>query len=120
MLIECKNDKEKVAMGLLSYLPDFKNLANLKDEIQLNKNSTEFCLYLYRSKVPNFIGVIGTQISKHFVIIRYLSFAPDYRQAKYEARAVQELAQNSPSKVITAVPEYIYLIKYLKKGTKNE
>ena len=83
MLIECKNDKEKVAMGLLSYLSDFKNLANLKDEIQLNKSSAEFCLYLYRSKAPNFIGVVGTQSSKHFVIIRYISFAPDYLKAKY-------------------------------------
>ena len=119
MLIECKNDKEKVAMGLLSYLSDFKNLANLKDEIQLNKSSAEFCLYLYRSKAPNFIGVVGTQSSKHFVIIRYISFAPDYRKVKYEARAVQELAQNNPSKVITAVREYIYLIKYLKKDKEK-
>lgn len=118
MLIECKNDTEKVAMGLLSYLPDFKNLANLKDEIQLNKNSAEFCLYLYRSKDPNFIGVIGTQANKQFVVIRYISFAPDFRKDKYEAKAVQELAQSNPQKRITAVPEYIDLIKYLKKDSK--
>ena len=63
--------------------------------------------------------MVGTQSSKHFVIIRYISFAPDYRKAKYEAKAVQELAQNNPSKVITAVPEYIYLIKYLKKDKEK-
>ena len=69
MLIECKNDKEKVAMGLLSYLPDFKNLANLKDEIHLNKNSNEFHLYLYRAQDPNFVGVIGTAIFRLLLII---------------------------------------------------
>ena len=118
MLIECKNDKEKVAMGLLSYLTDFKNLANLKDEIHLNKNSNEFHLYLYRAQDPNFVGVIGTQANKQFVVIRYLSFAPDYRKEKYVAQAVNELAQANPQKIITAVPEYIELIKYLKKDTR--
>ncbi|BDR60459.1 reductase [Lactobacillus xylocopicola] len=105
-------------MGLLSYLPDFKNLDNLKDEIQLNKNSPEFRLYLYRAENPNFIGVIGTQNDEHFVVIRYLSLAPDYRQPKYEAKAVCELAGSNPQKKVTAVPEYVYLTKYLPK-TKN-
>lgn len=115
MLIECKNDKEKVAMGLLSYLPDFKNLNNLKDEIQLNKNSPEFRLFLYRDQNPNFVGVIGTQWDGKFIIIRYLSLVPDYREPKYEAEAVRELAANNPQKTISTVPEYIYLIKYLEQ-----
>lgn len=115
MLIECKNDKEKVAMGLLSYLPDFKNLANLKDEIQLNKNSKEFRLFLYRDHNPNFVGVIGTQCDEQFVVIRYISLAPDYRKKKYEEQAVCELAASNPQKKITTVPEYVYLMKYLKK-----
>ncbi|WEV71576.1 reductase [Lactobacillus sp. ESL0785] len=120
MLIECKNDKEKVAMGLLSYLPDFKNLANLKDEIALNKNSSEFQLYLYRGDDANFVGVIGTQNNAAFVIIRYLSFAPDYRSHKYEAAAIRELAASNPKKKITALPEYTYLLKYLTENNNNE
>lgn len=120
MLVECKNDKEKVAMGLLSYLPDFKNLDNLKDEIQLNKNSDEFQLYLYRAKNPNFVGVVGTQWNNQFIVIRYLSLAPDYRGEKYEAQIVRELAANNPQKKITAVPEYINLIKYLAQNKNHE
>lgn len=115
MLIECKKDQEKVAMGLLSYLPEFKNLDNLKEEIKLNKTSSEFQLYLYREKEANFIGVIGTQNDAHFIIVRYVSLEPDYRQAKYESRIIQELASSYPNKKITAVPEWIYLIKYLTK-----
>lgn len=120
MLIECKNDKEKVAMGLLSYLPDFKNLDNLKDEIQLNKNSKEFRLFLYRDQDSNFVGVIGTQWDGQFIIIRFISLAPDYRQKKYEAKAVCELAANNPEKKITTVPEYVYLLKYLKQNKNHE
>lgn len=116
MLIECKNDNEKTAMGLLSYLPDFKNLNNLKEEIKLNKNSSDFQLYLYRNSNSNFIGVIGTQNDSHFVIIRYISMAPGYREEKYETKAVQELASIYPKQRVTAVPEYTYLIKYLDKS----
>lgn len=115
MLIECKNDKEKVAMGLLSYLPDFKNLANLKDEIRLNKNSKEFRLFLYRDHNPNFVGVIGTQWDEQFIVIRYISLAPDYRKKKYEEQAICELAAGNPQKKITTVPEYVYLMNYLKQ-----
>ena len=36
MLIQYKKDYEKTAMGLLSYLPDFKNIENLYDSIEYN------------------------------------------------------------------------------------
>ncbi|MDF7668381.1 MULTISPECIES: reductase [unclassified Lactobacillus] len=120
MLIECKSDKEKVAMGLLSYLPDFKNLANLKEEINLNKTSSEFQLYLYRGDEANFVGVIGTQNDANFIIIRYLSFAPDYRNAKCESAAVRELAATNPKKKVTALPEWTYLLKYLIEDKHHE
>lgn len=84
MLIEYKKDNEKVAMGLLSYLPDFKNLENLKEEIKLNRNSDEFKLYLYKNEDNNIIGVIGTQINRSFIIVRYLSLAPGFREKRYE------------------------------------
>ena len=70
MLIQCKKDKEKVAMSLLSYLPDFKNLDNLRDEIKLNKNSEEFRLFLYRDDDPNFVGVMGTQWDNEFIVVQ--------------------------------------------------
>lgn len=65
-------------MGLLSYLPDFKNIENLKEEITLNQDENDFILYLYRNSQNNMVGVIGTQVSNQFVIIRYLSLAPGF------------------------------------------
>lgn len=115
MLIDYKKDNEKVAMGLLSYLPDFKNLENLKEEIKLNQNNDEFKLYLYRDDDNNINGVIGTQIINNFVIIRYLSLAPGFREKKYEQKILHDLKNNFPKMRITAVPEYTYLIKDLNK-----
>lgn len=45
MLIQYKKDYEKTAMGLLSYLPDFKNIENLKEEISLNQEDNDFVLF---------------------------------------------------------------------------
>lgn len=115
MLIEYKKDNEKVAMGLLSYLPDFKNLENLKEEIKLNRESDEFNLFLYQNDDQNIVGVIGTQTANNFIIIRYLSLAPGFREKKYENEILKDLVNSQPKMRITAVPEYTYLIKDLNK-----
>lgn len=111
MLIQYKKDFEKTAMGLLSYLPDFKNLANLKDEMKLNESDNDFQLYLYRDDDSNIVGVIGTQNTEQFVIIRYLSLAPGYRDENTEKKILADLQDNSPKKKIAALPEYMYLLK---------
>ena len=79
MLLQYKKDYEKTAMGLLSYLPDFKNIENLKEEINLNQEDNDFVLFLYRNDQNNVVGVLGTQMTDKSIIIRYLSLAPGFR-----------------------------------------
>lgn len=111
MLIQYKKDYEKTAMGLLSYLPDFKNIENLKEEISLNQEDNDFVLFLYRNKQNNIVGVLGTQITDKFIVIRYLSLAPSFREISYEKDIFAELKNEYPNKRITAVPEYTKLLK---------
>ncbi len=59
MLVPYKKDYEKVAMGLLSYLPDFKNLQNLKEEMQLYAEEPAHQLYLYWDEDQNIVGLAG-------------------------------------------------------------
>ena len=115
MLIQYKKDYEKIAMGLLSYLSDFKNIENLKEEITLNQDENDFILYLYRNSQNNMVGVIGTQVSNQFVIIRYLSLAPGFREISNERKIVDELKYEYPDKRITAVPEYTNLLKTVEE-----
>ncbi len=49
MLIQYKKDYEKIAMGLLSYLPDFKNIENLKRLIRMKM--TLFCIFIVIVKI---------------------------------------------------------------------
>lgn len=111
MLIQYKKDYEKTAMGLLSYLPDFKNIENLKEEISLNQEDNDFVLFLYRNKQNNVVGVLGTQMTDKFIIIRYLSLAPGFREISYEKDIFAELKNEYPNKRITAVPEYTDLLR---------
>lgn len=113
MLTKYKKDNKKVAMGFLSYLDDFKNFKNLQDEMKLYETDPEFHLYMYRQKGSDIIGVVSVQEGDHFVLIRYLSMAPGYRDERYVERVVNELANEYPDKTIMTLPEYTYLLKYV-------
>lgn len=102
-------------MGLLSYMPDFKNLENLKEEMALNQEDNDFLLYLYRNEQNNIVGVLGTQLANQFVVIRYLSLAPGFREPQYEKEIIAELKNEYPDKRITAMPEYSRLLKMVEK-----
>lgn len=113
MLIPYKKDYEKIAMGLLSYLPDYKNLINLQAEMSLIQKDNEFHLYLYRDNKNNVMGIIGTQETDKFVVIRYISLAPGYRDEMVAKEMVIELKQTHLDKQLSALPEYTYLLKML-------
>ena len=116
MLIQYKKDFEKTAMGLLSYLPDFKNIDNLTEEIKLNEKDNNFVLYLFRNNEGNIVGVIGTEEENNFIIVRYISLAPGFREKKYEKKVINNLQDNNPNMTISALPEYTYLLKLLKNN----
>lgn len=103
-------------MGLLSYLPDFKNFDNLKDEIKLCQENKDFVLLLYRNSEGNIVGVVGVQETENFIVIRYLSLAPGFRDESYQREIMQELSEINHQKKITALPEYSYLLKLKNKN----
>ncbi|MDN6028748.1 MAG: reductase [Lactobacillus sp.] len=115
MLITYKSDYEKITMGLLSYLPDFRNLDNLKEEMHLNQVTPDFQLYLYQTGDDNKVGVVGVQVTEGFLVIRYLSLAPGYRDDHQRQIVVTELMHEYPKRRVSALPEYSYLLKFATK-----
>ncbi|GHV99899.1 reductase [Lactobacillus nasalidis] len=118
MLVPYKKDYEKVAMGLLSYLPDFKNLQNLQEEMQLYAADPAHRLYLYRDQEQNIVGLVGCEIGSGCQVLRYLSLAPGFRDDEHFTRLMQELKQESGKLKLLTVPEYTYLLKYLKNDER--
>ncbi|MCH3904250.1 MAG: reductase [Lactobacillus sp.] len=121
MLFKYRQDYEKTVMGFLSYLPDFKNLNNLRQEMKLYNNpDNHFEIYLFsKSQQSDYLGIIGLQHEPKFVVVRYIALAPDIRNQHYEKILMQELQNTFPQENITAVPDYTYLLKYLRSDQTN-
>lgn len=45
MLVKYKNDYEKIAMGLLSFIPDLKDVGHLKTELKMYTEDDSHALY---------------------------------------------------------------------------
>lgn len=105
-------------MGYLSYLDDFKNLENLKEEMQLyttsDKENEQFEVLLFSGKHQDIRGILGLQLVSSCIVIRYVSLDPSYRNDQTLQIIMKELQQYYPKQKITTLPDYVYLLSFLK------
>ena len=109
MISKYKKDYEKTVMGYLSYLPDFK----------YTSDSNQFEVLIYKQK-GNARGIIGIQEEKDFIIIRYLSLDPTMRDSETKRLVMKDLKHLYPDKMITALPDWAFLLSYLKEDKTDE
>ena len=82
MLVKYRKDYEKIAMGLLSFLPELRDYDQLASAIKfsLDKN---YQIYLWKDTEDNhFIGIIVIEVGEKYVLVRHLSFTPTDRSGK--------------------------------------
>ncbi|HHY71680.1 MAG TPA: GNAT family N-acetyltransferase [Bacillus bacterium] len=77
MLIRYKKNYEKIAMGLLSFMPSEKDLKRLQNTIKLYEEEENWHLYLYKEE--DIIGAIGVKIKDDVAELRHISVNPSYR-----------------------------------------
>ncbi|CCI81543.1 hypothetical protein [Lactobacillus hominis] len=119
MLSKFKKNYEKQVMGFLSYIPEFKNLENLQEEMKLYKEENQYQVLIFKGSDEDCRGIIAVQESDDFVVIRYLSLDPSFRTADVEKEVITELQHAYPDKMISAMPDYTYLLKYVERDDKN-
>lgn len=120
MLSKFKKNYEKQVMGFLSYIPEFKNLENLREEMQLYKDEDQYQVLIFKGRDGDCRGIIGIQESDEFIVIRYLSLDPSFRNMKVEKQVITELQQLYPQKMVSAMPDYTYLLKYTKQESEDD
>ncbi|ETY74246.1 hypothetical protein [Lactiplantibacillus fabifermentans] len=98
MLVKYRKDYEKVAMGLLSLLPDFKDIAHLQMEMQWYQSTGNHQLYLWRQADGDFSGVIGIEVGPDFVLVHHNSLSPEERNSANQGQMLDELAALYPGK----------------------
>lgn len=97
MLIRYKKNLEKIAMGLLSFMPEQKDVKILQTTIEQYGSNENWHLYLWR-KDEDVLGAIGLKIEDNMsAIIQHISVDPSHRNlgiGKNMVREVKKIYEN--------------------------
>ncbi len=92
MLIRYKKAFEKIAMGLLSFMPNEKDIKKLKETIHSYENDDNWVLYLWK-KNDEYVGIVGLVTdSNSMATIQHVSVVPSYRGEGVAKEMLQEVA----------------------------
>ena len=78
MLIRYKKSYEKIAMGLLSFMPEERDLKQLQTTMKMYETNEDWQLYLW--KETDLVGLIGAVINEETVEIQHISVNPSHRE----------------------------------------
>jgi|SRR5690625_4536871 len=91
MLIRYKKNHEKIAMGLLSFMPVEKDVKQLQQTMKEYETNPNWHLYLWRED-DDVIGAIGLKIEDEInVVIQHVSVNPSYRNIGIGQKMVKEV-----------------------------
>ncbi|MEH7096889.1 GNAT family N-acetyltransferase [Neobacillus vireti] len=102
MLIRYKKTFEKIAMGLLSFMPDEKDLKKL--QLTMKEYETEENWQLFLWKEEDIIGLLGVLFDHpgNQIIIQHISVNPSHRFQGIGKKMVRALKEMYADKVIIA------------------
>lgn len=118
MLVPYIGRYEKIVMGLLSYIPEFKEFSELKEEMD-KINQEERKIYLWKeADSDNIIGLVGFDQydDTDTLVVRYLSINPSFREEGLTYDLLTALKKEFPVYSLTGV---ISLSTILSKWTKR-
>lgn len=98
MLIRYKKNHEKIAMGLLSFMPVEKDVKHLQQTIKEYETNPTWHLYLWKEG-DDVIGAIGLRIEDDLnVIVQHITVNPSYRNIGIGSKMVEEIKQQYGTK----------------------
>ncbi|WP_367619259.1 GNAT family N-acetyltransferase [Planococcus shenhongbingii] len=118
MLIRYKKSCEKIAMGLLSFMPGEKDLKKLKQTIQKYEENADCHLYLWR-KGDDFIGLIGVELEDSHFTVHHISVMPSYRGEGIGRAMVEKIQQILEPREIRASEETKEFVEMCRKVKKS-
>lgn len=89
MLIRYKKALEKIAMGLLSFMPDEKEVKRLQQTIKEYETNDDWQLLLW--KEDDILGAIGLRIEDdNHIVVQHITVNPSHRNLGIGRKMVQE------------------------------
>lgn len=91
MLIRYKRDFEKIAMGLLSFMPKEKDLKKLQATMKEYEKNPDWQLFLWKES-EDFVGIIGISFQKNgSALLQHVSVNPSHRDSGIGRKMIEEL-----------------------------
>lgn len=100
MLIKYKKAYEKFAMGLLSFMPNERDIKKLQQTMKNYETDDHLQLFLWKDE--EIIGLVGTEIFSDVIEIQHVSVNPSFRQQGVGKSMVRALKELYPDKEIKA------------------
>ncbi|MDN6195967.1 MAG: N-acetyltransferase [Atopostipes suicloacalis] len=121
MLISYNDDYEKITMGLLSYITDFKDPKRLAEELALYEDDSSREIYLWQSEeTKNLIAVLGIEEEGEIVLLRHIAIDPSFRKEGLIYVLLDHLVEKVHGKKIVGTLETASIIsKWQKKKNQN-
>jgi len=98
MLLKYRSDYQKIAMGLLSLLPNFKDWDRLQRERAGYQGGDDRTLYLWKDENDDFAGALGTEDQGNFLVVRLITLMPDKQMTENTWHMLDQLATAVPDK----------------------
>lgn len=100
MFIRLNQTNKKIAMGLLSFMPQHKKVKELQKTIERYEKSKKWKLYLWKEE--DLIGVLGIHYEDDATVtIQDICVNPSYRNQGIGRKMVQELEKKFVAKGIS-------------------
>ncbi|MCH4008318.1 RibT protein [Companilactobacillus sp.] len=112
-----REENQKIAMGFLSYIPDLKDMSNLEQELKLYDEDENRQLYLWKSNVEDYSGIVALSFSTKTVFIEYISLNPSYRSQSNHFKIFDDIKRKFPNYTILGS---FSLVDELRKWTESQ
>ena len=78
MLVRYKKSLEKIAMGLLSFMPQGKEVKHLMETIHQYDDTPNWMLYLWKQE-EEYVGIVGMLVEEDTATVQHITVVPSYR-----------------------------------------
>ncbi|MFC4557434.1 GNAT family N-acetyltransferase [Virgibacillus kekensis] len=90
MLIRYKKNMEKIAMGLLSFMPEEKDVKKLQQTIKEYETNPDWHLFLWKEE--DVLGAIGIRVEDDInAVVQHISVNPSHRNMGIGQKMVSEI-----------------------------
>ncbi|MFB1050450.1 GNAT family N-acetyltransferase [Paraliobacillus sp. JSM ZJ581] len=98
MLIRYKKSLEKIAMGLLSFMPEEKDVKKLQQTIKAYEDNENWFLHLWKEE--DVVGAIGVFVNEQEkkLVVQHISVNPSHRNSGIGRKMVQAIREQYSDK----------------------